>query len=89
MSFRLAILTAVFAFAALSQEIRGTVNGTVRDESATIVPGAAVEITDSVRNELTPKLATLADQWLNREEKAVIDKGKAIDAESEVAEQPL
>jgi carboxypeptidase family protein/TonB-dependent receptor-like protein len=53
-----AVLAATITTAALAQNLTGTINGTVRDESGAVIPNAAVTITDSGTGVVARRLQT-------------------------------
>jgi hypothetical protein len=57
-------LAMIFSFSlnAISQEVTGTIVGTVRDASGAIVPGATVTITDSQKNNQVVRTVTTNDE---------------------------
>ncbi len=54
-------MAVIFSFNVSAQEITGSINGTVRDSSGAIIPGATVTITDAGKNVVVRNIATNSD----------------------------
>jgi Carboxypeptidase regulatory-like domain len=63
-SFMFVALAMMFSFSlnAVSQEVTGTIVGTVRDASGAVVPGASVTITDTQKDNLVVRTLTTNDE---------------------------
>jgi hypothetical protein len=62
-SFLFVAAAMIFSFSthAISQEVNGTIVGTVRDASGAVVPGATVTITDTSKNDAVVRTLTTSD----------------------------
>jgi len=59
--FTIIAMAVIFSFNVSAQEITGSINGTVRDSSGAVIPGATVTITDAGKNVVVRNITTNND----------------------------